>query len=207
MSGVFQGQTIYRILLNERAQQHLASLSGSVLDLAGDSRSSYRALIPAAVKLTTLNVRPEAGEVVGDFNESLPFRDGSFDSVLLFNALYIAEDANALMREMRRVLKPGGRIHVTSPYISNEMRDPHDYQRFTGEGLERLAHANGLRLATKESFGERGSAAAYLLDPILLVAPIRLVAYSLALLIDHAIPRKVRELHPAPLGYYCIFAV
>jgi SAM-dependent methyltransferase len=145
--------------------------------------------------------------VVGDFNQPLPFEDGVFDAVLLFNALYIAEDANALVREMRRVLKPGGIMHIASPYISNEMRDPHDYQRFTSEGLERLAWANGLRVVQIAAFGERGSAAAYLLDPIFLVAPIRLIAYAVALLIDRAIPRRIRDLHPAPLGYYCTFSV
>ena len=46
--------------------------------------------------------------------ESLPFADASFDAVLsTFGATYVADEAGAA-REMLRVLRPGGRIGLTS---------------------------------------------------------------------------------------------
>ncbi len=40
--------------------------------------------------------------------ESLPFRDGAFDLVLIVVTLCFVEDPRAVLREVRRVLRPGG---------------------------------------------------------------------------------------------------
>jgi ubiquinone/menaquinone biosynthesis C-methylase UbiE len=42
--------------------------------------------------------------------ERLPFEDNSFDKALAINSMQVWPDAVAGLREMRRVLKPGGRI-------------------------------------------------------------------------------------------------
>lgn len=199
--GVFLGHTIYRVLMHEKVAQHCASLQGSVLDLAGDSKAAYRTLLPKEVAVQTLNVRAGEGELEGDFNKPLPFPDASFDAILFFNAIYIADNPVALLKECKRILKPGGVAYITSPFISNEMRDPHDYQRFTSEGLRRVAEESGFSIQVLEPFGERFTSAAYLLNPIWLIAPIRLVVYAIALLCDRLIPQKTRERYPAPLGY------
>ncbi|HUL07432.1 MAG TPA: methyltransferase domain-containing protein [Candidatus Acidoferrum sp.] len=44
--------------------------------------------------------------------ESLPFADESFDRVLSQFGLMFFEDRTGALRQMRRVLKPGGRMHV-----------------------------------------------------------------------------------------------
>jgi SAM-dependent methyltransferase len=44
--------------------------------------------------------------------ESLPFADSSFDAVVSQFALMFFEDRAAALREMRRVLRPGGRLAV-----------------------------------------------------------------------------------------------
>ena len=41
---------------------------------------------------------------------ALPFRDASFDAVCCFAALHLFADPFAALDEMRRVLRPGGRI-------------------------------------------------------------------------------------------------
>ncbi len=45
-----------------------------------------------------------------DFNAALPFTDGSFDGVTSRLSLMAADDPVATLRELRRVLEPGGRI-------------------------------------------------------------------------------------------------
>jgi trans-aconitate methyltransferase len=44
--------------------------------------------------------------------EALPFDDASFDAVFSNAALHWVRDQNAMLREVRRVLKPGGRFVV-----------------------------------------------------------------------------------------------
>jgi ubiquinone/menaquinone biosynthesis C-methylase UbiE len=39
---------------------------------------------------------------------SVPYDDGTFDAVLVFNTLHVVKEPAALLREARRLLKPGG---------------------------------------------------------------------------------------------------
>jgi len=41
---------------------------------------------------------------------ALPFDDGAFDAVLLFNILHIVQNPGAILQEAHRLLKPGGRV-------------------------------------------------------------------------------------------------
>lgn len=48
--------------------------------------------------------------------EDLPYRDGAFDAVVCTDVLEHVIDLNAAVREIRRVLKPGGLAVVRVPY-------------------------------------------------------------------------------------------
>lgn len=52
---------------------------------------------------------------LGDLNRKLPYAAGTFDVVTCVNALYAVADVEGTLRELRRVLKPGGTLIVTSP--------------------------------------------------------------------------------------------
>ncbi len=61
-----------------------------------------------------------AGERVPDADlreadlESLPWEDGIFDAVTSVNAIFYAADMAAAVRELRRVVRPGGRVVITA---------------------------------------------------------------------------------------------
>ena len=67
----------------------------------------------------------------------LPLADASVDSVVLQAVLEHVPEPDAVIREAARVLKPGGYIYVEMPFLQGFHADPHDYQRYTVEGLRR----------------------------------------------------------------------
>lgn len=67
--------------------------------------------------------------------EALPFRDGSFDRVLLLTSLCFLDDVAAALAEVRRVLAPGGAVVVSE--IPRDSAWGRRYQRRgdAGEGI------------------------------------------------------------------------
>ncbi|MFH2039969.1 MAG: methyltransferase domain-containing protein [Chloroflexota bacterium] len=55
-----------------------------------------------------------------DFNKRFPFEDNLFDLESCCFAIYYASDIPATIREMHRVLKPGGRLFSTGPMPENK---------------------------------------------------------------------------------------
>lgn len=54
------------------------------------------------------------GEFVHGDLEQLPFAPGHFDAALAANSIIFAENIPQALRELRRVLRPGGRLAITS---------------------------------------------------------------------------------------------
>jgi SAM-dependent methyltransferase len=53
--------------------------------------------------------------------DALPFPDGSFDHVLVRDVVHHLDDPGPAMREIRRVLAPGGRVDVLEPCRYNPL--------------------------------------------------------------------------------------
>jgi SAM-dependent methyltransferase len=75
--------------------------------------------------------------------ESLPVEDESFDVVLCTQVLEHADDPAKVVRELRRVVKPGGRVLASTHGVQVYHPDPVDLRRWTHEGLRRLFEENG----------------------------------------------------------------
>lgn len=66
------------------------------------------------------------GFLVGDFG-SLPFADDSIDHVFSMEAFYYASDPHHTLREVARVLRPGGTFHCAVNYYEENVHS-HDWQ-------------------------------------------------------------------------------
>ncbi|GAA0812421.1 hypothetical protein Sya03_53520 [Spirilliplanes yamanashiensis] len=69
---------------------------------------------------------------------ALPLRDGAVDGVVSVAVLEHVPDPAAHVREMHRVLAPGGRVLCFVPFMQPFHASPHDYQRYTNAGLATL---------------------------------------------------------------------
>jgi ubiquinone/menaquinone biosynthesis C-methylase UbiE len=104
---------------------------GSVLEIGGGTGANL-AHYPPSTRITMLEPNPHmvrrlrrsadrlgrAVTIVPGVGESIPFADGSFDSVVTTLVLCMVADLGQVVTEARRVLKPGGQFlfyeHVAS---------------------------------------------------------------------------------------------
>jgi len=204
---VFISKSIYRILFNWQVLEHCRDLKGICLDLAGGINPSYQrywSFDQSAKLINTDYNKNKKPDLEVDFNQCLPFEDGYADNIFLFNAIYIVRNPKNFFKEVFRVLKPNGKFYFSSPFILNEAREPDDFRRYTSEGIEMLLKETGCNNFQIIPFGNRFTAACFILNDFFLFNFIRFIFYSLAVLFDRLVPKKLNQLHPCPLGYFII---
>lgn len=140
-----QGKTINRLLMN--ASLCSISLRGDVLDLgAGNKRSSYFQFFKntSGYTVTSVDISSERNpDVIANVEEGLPLPDTAYDSVLCFNLLEHLSDPARALSEAHRVLRVGGSFIGYVPFLVKYHADPHDYFRYTHQGLRVLFERAG----------------------------------------------------------------
>src|SRR5204862_1443083 len=105
-------------------------------DVSQVALSRARQRLPDAVELVELGP-----------GQDLPFADSEFDLVLCAETLEHVQDVQRMLSEVRRVLRPGGRLAVTTPAHSFLMRAPDPLSPhlrfFTRRSLRRLLREMG----------------------------------------------------------------
>lgn len=111
-----------------------------VLD-AGAGRGPYRELFDharyEAADFAQLGTKYTELDYVCDLT-AIPVEDARFDRVLCNQVLEHVDDPRAVLRELHRVLKPGGKILCSCPLFYPEHQKPYDYFRYTKYGLRTL---------------------------------------------------------------------
>ena len=127
-------KTLYALL-----KKHM---KGKVLDV-GCGDCALKKELAAGVEYVGMDSHSREGvDVVGDVH-AIPFGNESFDSVMCTSVLEHVKDMDRVMNEMWRVLKPGGKILITIPFIHHYHKDPEDYQRLSHVGLSTLLEKTG----------------------------------------------------------------
>jgi SAM-dependent methyltransferase len=125
---------------------------GPVLDLGCGSKP-YEPLFTnpyLGLDVAMVHGRPDCLGVA----EHAPIRSGSIGTVLSTQYLEHAEDPDAVLTEARRMLRPGGRLLLSTHGVWVHHPDPHDYWRWTEEGLRTLFERHGFAVEAVHRQGE-----------------------------------------------------
>jgi ubiquinone/menaquinone biosynthesis C-methylase UbiE len=109
------GQSPFKHLLNKQSTRYVA------LDIYSADDFGYQ--------------NPDVVQFDG---QNIPFDDDSVDSVLCTEVLEHVENAQGLVDEMYRIVKPGGPVVITVPWSARYHYIPHDYHRFTPSRLTNM---------------------------------------------------------------------
>ena len=123
----------------------------SILDL-GIGPDQFGDLTERFAQVVGMDFRPyEPVDVVGDITKKLPFKNASFDAIILSNVLEHIPNTEDALKEARRVLRPGGYIIGTIPFMMRMHQRPYDFNRYTNVKLELLLREAGFKDVFVES--------------------------------------------------------
>ena len=178
LSETLRGKAVDRTLTNLFWVGRI-TLSGQILDIGGGSQGShYRFLaIEKSAERKVVDIVPRKGT---DFalditRERVPLPAGSQDFVLMFNILEHLSGHTRVLTEVHRLLRQGGKLIGTIPFLVNVHPDPHDFVRFTSEALTALFEQSGFSVEVIEPIGRGPFLAAYEQLDMLIWKPLNLL--------------------------------
>lgn len=92
-------------------------------------------------------------DVLCDLNRPIPLPNASFDTVILSDVLEHIYHPQELLAEVRRMLRPGGKLIMNVPFLYWLHEQPYDYFRYTRFSLERMIADCELSVVEMEELG------------------------------------------------------
>lgn len=114
-----------------------------ILDVGCGERPYEPLLSPYSASYVGLDMNPRPAVDVVAPAEALPFDNDLFGCAICSQVLEHSNDPNAVVREMHRVLRPGGVAFCSTHGTVNYHPNPDDYWRWTHTGLARLFREEG----------------------------------------------------------------
>jgi SAM-dependent methyltransferase len=125
-----------------------AAVTGDLLDLGAGNQPFRPWYEPLTTSIVAIDAAPAPGLTLVSNAGVLPFVDESFDTVLCTSVLEHVDNVEQAVAELCRVLRPGGRLLITMPFLYPTHEAPHDFWRTTHFGLRSLLTRHGLELGT-----------------------------------------------------------
>ena len=133
---------LYKIYA-EQIARFASLIHGNVLDLGcGDKPYASLFYLTEKSRYIGIDIIKGQSDVIAS-GEYLPFQDEVFDSAVCLQTLEHVREPKALLNEAYRVLKPGGVLLLTTPFMWGVHSEPYDYFRYTPYGIEYLAKQAG----------------------------------------------------------------
>ncbi|MCP3917046.1 MAG: class I SAM-dependent methyltransferase [bacterium] len=135
---------LVRTLRSDVAELFPIGSSARILDV-GCGRMPYRPLFEGrCAEYVGCDADPAWTDVVDCPAHELAFDAASFDAVVCFQVLEHVPEPWRVLEECCRVLRPGGVLLLTAPFVFPYHPSPGDFYRYTLEGLRHLVTRSGL---------------------------------------------------------------
>jgi len=184
---IWRGKSLGRSLVNLRLAEKNIVLSGKVLDLGSTGKASYlRFLKLSEAEFLRLDIEKNSEvDCQIDFEKDrLPYTDNSVDYILCFNLLEHIYNFKFLAGEIYRVLKPGGYLIGSSPFLARIHPDPKDFFRYSKEALQQIFQESDFHDIDIENIGFGPFAAHYIQIEFILPRICRLFCVCLCSFLD-----------------------
>lgn len=117
-----------------------ANAVGDVLDLGCGDMPYRSAIIDQVATYDGLDITPrnESVRYVTSVEDMTPVPDSCYDTVICTELLEHVEDPRHVAAEIHRVLRPGGRLVLSVPFLGRLHEEPRDFYRYTRHGLRTI---------------------------------------------------------------------
>ncbi|MFM8431289.1 MAG: class I SAM-dependent methyltransferase [Bacteroidota bacterium] len=138
-----------------RTNAHLCK--GRLLDV-GCGNKPYRSLFNVE-EYIGIDIENEAHDHTHESIDALfdginiPYDDCRFDCVISIEVFEHVFHLERLIKEINRVLVPGGNLLITLPFVWMEHEKPNDFARYTSFGIKDLLERNGFEVLKLEKSG------------------------------------------------------
>lgn len=179
---VWRGKDLYRIFMNIECLDYV--LKGKVADIgSGATKASYHRFFKREEGADVVATDQQISSI--DFEkDTLPYDDAGIDALLIFNVLEHIYNYPFLLSEVKRVLKPGGRVFGAVPFLVGYHPDPYDYWRYTAEALYRIFEAAGFKNVRIKFLGRGPFIAGYSQMEFLLPRIIKITVFPALFFLD-----------------------
>jgi len=131
----------------------LPYVKGKVLDLGAGTAKYKPILIKNAESYIACDAKKNENiDMICDVT-NLEFKPESFDTVISTQVFEHVTNPFSVAGEIKKVLKTGGYVIITAPFIIPFHPDPKDNFRFSKEGLEEIFSSSGFEIVDSGIYG------------------------------------------------------
>jgi SAM-dependent methyltransferase len=149
---------IIRSALYRGIKEHAPVMKGSVLDFGCGSKpyeklfSNVQEYIGCDVKISGHDHAQSKVDYFYD-GKSLPFENSRFDGVVAFEVFEHIFNLEDMLKEINRVMRPGGCLLISIPFAWGEHEQPFDYARYSSFGIAHLIRQSGFQILSQQKTG------------------------------------------------------
>jgi len=130
-------------------RNHAGYFRGDVVDV-GCGNGKYRDLVknlPGVTSYTGIDFyKTKVANIVADLNKPLSVSSNSFNVAICLSVIEHLQEPQLALDEMYRILRPGGYLLLSTPWVYPYHHEPNDYFRFSRYALKYMLEKSGFEV-------------------------------------------------------------